>query len=329
MRNLFLLFCLIIQFPFPRCSLAETGTNTESIRENPVISDVYIGLFLFDIYKIDDANQNVSVDFILTLSWSDSSITATQYPGLLSDSKDIWKPRIRFANSINLESDPEDYMEMGPDGKLILKQRYFGDISLNQNFEDFPFDVQEIEIKLLFILPPDINTLADEGSTGQRELLTILDWDIGKGNLERSSGDFDEANFHYWSYSLSAKRQTGYYIWKVIFPLLLVVFMSWTVFWVDPVHIGAQLTVATTSMLTLIAYHFTLVDRIPNISYLTQLDVIIILANTFIFLALIEAIVTARLASLEKIEVARRIDNFSKLIFPGILLIILVYFLVF
>ena len=51
-----------------------------------------------------------------------------------------------------------------------------------------------------------------------------------------------------------AHRLLGFYIWKVMIPLVLIVFMSWTVFWIDPVHVAAQIGVATTSMLTFIAY---------------------------------------------------------------------------
>ena len=37
------------------------------------------------------------------------------------------------------------------------------------------------------------------------------------------------------------KRRSDFYIWKVVVPMLLVVLMSWSVFWIDPVNIGAQL----------------------------------------------------------------------------------------
>ncbi len=53
-----------------------------------------------------------------------------------------------------------------------------------------------------------------------------------------------------------ATRKPGYYVLKVIFPLILIVIMSWTVFWIAPSESGTQISVAVTSILTLIAYRF-------------------------------------------------------------------------
>jgi hypothetical protein len=308
-------------------SLAETVQNTQSVNEKNNISQLSVGMYMIDIVKIDDAGQKITVNFIMTLSWIDKNLAGVLQPGVLTNFENIWIPAVRFVNSLNLVKDPDDYLEIDSNGKFIYKQRYYGDISINQNFADFPFNDQLIDIKFVLILPSSMNSIYGESSTGQTETFTITNWDIQKGLLQKSSGDFDLENYHYWSYQFITTRRTGYYIWKVIFPLILVVFMSWTVFWVDPVHIGPQLTVATTSMLTLIAYHFTLVDRVPNISYLTRLDGFIIIANIFIFLALIEAILTSRLASLNKIDLARKIDLISRITFPSFFVLLIIYVL--
>ena len=69
--------------------------------------------------------------------------------------------------------------------------------------------------------------------------------------------------FEYSSYAFefTASRNVQHYIWKVILPLILIVAMSWTVFWIAATEVGPQLGVATTSMLTLIAYRFA-IDRL-------------------------------------------------------------------
>ena len=47
------------------------------------------------------------------------------------------------------------------------------------------------------------------------------------------------------------------YISKIILPLLLIVGMSWLVFWIDPELAGPQISIAVTPMLTL-AWAFVL-----------------------------------------------------------------------
>jgi len=92
--------------------------------------------------------------------------------------------------------------------------------------------------------------------------------------------------------------------------------VSWLVFWVDPIQIGAQLTIGATAMLTMIAYQFTLSNLIPPVSYLTRLDIFILLSNIIVFIALLEAILTSNLVSHDKKTIARRIDYLARFIFP-------------
>jgi hypothetical protein len=61
-----------------------------------------------------------------------------------------------------------------------------------------------------------------------------------------------------YAFEFYASRLAQYYLLKVILPLLLIVMMSWTVFWIDPTNGGPQISVAVTSMLTLIAYRFSI-----------------------------------------------------------------------
>ena len=56
--------------------------------------------------------------------------------------------------------------------------------------------------------------------------------------------------------------ETGF---RIILPLLLIVAMSWLVFWIDPELAGPQISIAVTSMLTLIAYRFMVGGMLPKI----------------------------------------------------------------
>jgi len=47
--------------------------------------------------------------------------------------------------------------------------------------------------------------------------------------------------------SFEARREIGYFIVKVIIPLIFIVAMSWVVFWIDPMESGTQISVAITS----------------------------------------------------------------------------------
>ncbi|MGH8563693.1 MAG: hypothetical protein ACREA0_23080 [bacterium] len=108
--------------------------------------------------------------------------------------------------------------------------------------------------------------------------------------------------------SITAKRQTGYFIFQIILPLALVVAMSWIVFWIDRAKFDTQIGIATTTVLTLVAYRFVVGALVPNVSYLTRMDYFLFGSTFLVFAALLQAVVTAILAKAEKIHTARRID---------------------
>jgi hypothetical protein len=71
-----------------------------------------------------------------------------------------------------------------------------------------------------------------------------------------------------YAFEFHATRLSQYYLLKVMLPLLLIAMMSSTVFWIDPTNGGPQISVAVTSMLTLLAYRFAIGSEVPKLPYL-------------------------------------------------------------
>jgi hypothetical protein len=97
---------------------------------------------------------------------------------------------------------------------------------------------------------------------------------------------------------------------------VLIVAMSWTVFWLNPEQFGPQIGIATTSMLTLIAYRFMVGGSLPMVSYLTRMDYFIFGSMILVFITLVQAVVTSILVNSERTTLAKRIDRWCRCIFP-------------
>jgi hypothetical protein len=223
-------------------------------------------------------------------------------------------------------------VDIGRNGKVQYLQRYRSPLATYHNLKKFPFDAHKFRIWLSSFeyAENEVQLVVDEKMTGRRKLLNISDWTINgvKGGIDRT---FAEAfgRFHsLYEFQISAKRQTGYYLWKVIMPLCLIVFMSWTVFWISPTQFAPQLGLSATSMLTLIAFQFAMASILPRISYFTVLDKFITGSTVLVFLALLESVTTSFLVSRKKTELALRIDNVCRIAFPltFVLMVLVVFF---
>jgi threonine/homoserine/homoserine lactone efflux protein len=79
---------------------------------------------------------------------------------------------------------------------------------------------------------------------------------------------------------------------------------------------GTQISVAITTMLTLIAYRFAIDLDLPKVSYLTRLDFFILISTILVYTSLIEVIVTSTFAKSERLSQARTIDRWMRWLFP-------------
>ncbi len=163
----------------------------------------------------------------------------------------------------------------------------------------------------------DLSFVAGEYN-GISEELSVADWSVTGFRVTDDPFVINTSSSTLAGFTavIEAERNSGYFLVKVILPLIFIVMMSWVVFWIDPRESGTQISVAVTSMLTLIAYRFAVGADTPKISYLTRLDFFILGGTILVFTSLIEVLVTSTYAKIGQFERAQRIDNWARLLFP-------------
>jgi cadmium resistance protein CadD (predicted permease) len=85
--------------------------------------------------------------------------------------------------------------------------------------------------------------------------------------------------------------------------------------------------VATSSILTLIAYRFVLAGLLPRLPYMTRMDYFTFGSTLLVFMALVEVIMSSAFAGHKYDKMAHTIDRLSKFAFPILFLLIFGWFL--
>lgn len=281
---------------------------------------VKIGVFIIDIDDIDGAEQNFTANVFYAASWYDPNIAERFDEREFLPVTKVWTPNLQILNQQKIWPTLPEVVEVHPDGLVIYRQRVWGQFSMPFDLKDFPFDSQEFVIQFVSIgrHEKEMEIIqSDEMASGLAESFSQADWNI-LGFKAKSQEYNPMKNIERKGFMLTfwAKRKTGYYIIKVIIPLVLIVMMSWTVFWIDPKDTGTQVGVAVTSMLTLIAYRFATDALLPKVSYLTRLDYFMLGSTILIFSGLIEVLITTALAKKDKLDLARRVDKNARFIMP-------------
>ena len=290
------------------------------LAQDPVAGtrDVEVGVVLIDIEDISSVHQNFIANFYLEFRWQDSSLAHEGTDSISRDLDDIWHPRLQLLIQQNLKETFPREVEIKPDGQVIYRQRVWGSFSQPLELEDFPFDRQRLEITLVEVKYGSLKVRYKVNpDSGISNSLSIPDWQVLGWGFEpavvqlNKSVKQDSLVFH-----LDVKRYYSFFILKVIFPLMLIVAMSWLVFWIDPSMAASQISVSVTAMLTMIAYRFAIGGMVPKLPFMTHMDYFVMASTILVFLSLMEVVYTSYLSNNDRLVKARRIDFHARWIAP-------------
>lgn len=325
-----LLFITI--FTFTSFLQASDLTSPPDTSEGPVI--VSVTMKLLDINEIEGASQSFNANVFFELEWVDKRLAHDGKSERKVKLDDIWHPNMEFANETFLRRTFPRIAYISPEGKVTFFQRMVGDFSQALVLNEFPFDVQTIELVLVAVDMihgnyMQIKPLHDEaGYIG--DSFSLPDWDIVRHSF--SAIPYKPISTAVGSPAVSFKvivnRKLGYYWLHIIIPLIFIVIMSMTIFWIPPHQQGVQVGISTTSMLTLIAYKFSISGNIPAVSYLTRLDIFILVSTVLVFFALIHSIVTAQMVDKGMEKLALKMDWVNRFLFPAVFIYTVLYILI-
>lgn len=276
---------------------------------------------MLDLESIDDAAQAFSASVFAVVRWHDPRLAHDGSGIERRDLDDIWHPRLQVVNRRQLAPTLPETADVGPDGTVTYRQRIVGQFSQPMDLVDFPLDHQTLAIQVVavgysqdeveFAELPEVPSTVLSG-------LSISDW-VVEGSRASSHGYQPlpavrpTAGF---ILELDVARRLGYYAWKIVLPLVLIVGMSWLVFWIDAEIAASKISIAVTSMLTLIAYRFMVGGMLPRISYLTRLDLFTTISTVLVFMTLLEAVLTVTLAKRGRHDRSLSADRLSRGLFP-------------
>ena len=225
---------------------------------------VSIGIWMVDITSIDSAQQSFTAEMALVLRWKDPRLAHTGNGVVRYPLEQVWHPRIAVVNETNSVSRKfPDLVEVEPDGTVNYRQRYAGAFTQPLRLRSFPFDRQTFRLQFVAVryranevqFVPDQDWI-DNGlkqAGGIATSITLPDWTIESWNTKSLSYAL-APGFEYsgYAFEFTASRNAQHYVWKVILPLVLIVIMSWAVFWIDPVTSNSQISTQSLRCLLLL-----------------------------------------------------------------------------
>lgn len=284
-------------------------------------TQVEIGFYVVDVLYIHDADETFEADFMYTLSWEDPRLVAeADLGGSVVSLEDIWSPSHTITNQRQVSRFFDEVASVDEQGRVYYRQRVLGQFTADLDLREFPFDEQDLLVQMVVLgdEAEHIQLVEDPRLRGSRENISPAGWSVEfvGPELRRETVESQDRSFPRVDHQLRAARLPQYYRLKVFLPLMLIVFMAWTVFWLDPKESGPQVGVATASVFTLIAFSLSLSTTLPRIAYATRADEFVLGSTLLVFFALGEAILTTTLAKQGRHRLALRLDRWARVAYP-------------
>jgi hypothetical protein len=293
-----------------------------------------VALHVLNLSSIDEVTERFQLTGYLLAQWRDPRLTYQpvgpndKYRMLATDS--VWRPQLVIINVVTPRQTYETTLRVEPDGLVSYVERFDALMTSTFHLKSFPFDAQKLEVivhpftdqqrSVAFVpdlLPVWTATEFSTYSSLESWHFRSLTFELGTAASQFGKHAVAEARFE-----ITVQRRYGFYLWKVFLPLLLMVVVSWSVFWFDPPEVSSQVQIAVTTILTIIAFALAISLTLPRVPYLTFADAFFLTCYIFAFVAMVELTAVHIAYRNERRKTAVRIRHTARWLVPAAFVVI-------
>lgn len=283
--RLFLAFCFFF--------LSGLAADTSPPAHLPVI--VETSFYLDDLIYIEDKAEVFTADITLRFKWNDPRLAFPSDKPLTylenavpSKLQEMWWPQIEFVSTDFPPVYDNQSLFIFPDGAVEYIIGLTGKFRTPLNFASFPFDTQTLKIgidsfvwdknilRFAATATPVVYSIENMVIHKEADVLKVEGKaSIGPGPVYERLGGTSE--FSTYEVSIVVKRKYGFYVYQVFVPLLIVLGISFAVFFDFTALLLAKVAFTLTAFLVFVAAKFAINQDLPRIGYMTMIDKVFVL----------------------------------------------------
>ena len=332
-RSLPTLLALLTAVALPRALAAQALPTGEP--PGPAPLPISIGLYVADFPDLDEDEKTFEFEATLSLHWRDERLAFD--PAQAGAAEMVWEGDYQFAEvfpgwwpQLVLRNESGQYerqavtLRVRPDGSVSYEERLQAIAEANLDLHAVPFDrqVYEIVFALAGFGSERVRLVPDPARSGRSDEMTLIQWELGPFSWEEIEFDAPVAAPHEGGVSavvfrLPLERRPGYILYTVVFPLMLLVALTWSVFWMDRESLGTRMDLSFIGVLTVVAFQIVVGDRLPRIPYLTLLNAFLYLSYAFLAASVVVNLRVGALDAKGEFERGNRLDRRCRWMFPA------------
>ncbi len=316
----------------------DTGLLSPPVVNNTPVK-VKTGLFLTNLIDVDEVKEMFRVSGYLFMTWKDPRLTFSPENGNKDRSykpDSIWIPLVFLVNATVQREKTNINIRGDADGTIHYLESFKAEMTTSFYLEPFPFDSESLEIYLEpFLDERETMTLEYDNrvaGVGTEPFVELAQWKILRLNgvehqqrIANTDKEISELEI-----DIVVQRRYRYYIWKVFLPLLAMVAIAYSAFWIKVTDYYTQISITLTAVLTEIAFLFAISTNLPKVPYLTFIDAFFLVSFGFSCACIVELVAVHQGLERNWPQHAERVRTISRILYPiiyvGVLLVIALVF---
>ena len=321
---------------------APATAQGESLWTHPGGSEPVIikaGFELLDLNAVDEEAETFEFEGVLRLTWRDERL-AFDPAELGADEKvykgsfqftelyDGWWPQVVLENQSGSMDRQGVLLRIEPDGTVWYVEEVDAVAETSLDLRRFPFDRQVLEARfktlgygaqdVRFEAAPELSGLLQFG----RNEIGTSSWRVQSYSVESIehdvvvAGSEGVATGSVLLAGIGVAREPGYFLRVVVAPLILLVMLSWSVFWMDRESLGERMDISFIGILTVVAFQIMTEETLPRISYFTIMSGFLAVNYLMLAASVVVNLYVGRLDRTGRSAIGDRVDRRCRWLFP-------------
>jgi hypothetical protein len=256
-------------------------------------TEVYVALIVDDITTVNEREGFVEMSGTLIIDWEwDIENCVPEEPSVYQgeqareELKTRWWPEFVLRDGIG-PRETKSVSLVVVCGFATIEERFQATVSQDfENLNDFPFDDHELSFTVMSSaqdnsavrIIEDYSEFVVQPEDEQNE--SLFQWASPEWNFNDfetslvDNGEQFEFFFPETTFPVQIDREPWFHISNIVLPLILIVSISWVVFWGNRgrMTLAERLGISITCLLTVVAFDFLTGDSLPRLAYTTRLD---------------------------------------------------------
>lgn len=306
--------------------------------ESPCV--VRAGFYLEGIDSIDEEAETFEFTGVLTLTWKDerqafdpdeAGVQEKIYQGdyQFNELAPAWFPQVMLVNRAGLFETSATILRIAPDGTNTLRQTVDAIAKTSLDMRKVPFDSQSLDavFEVFGFDRSEVQLLADESPARTDYAgIRVPQWTLSSFTSSASDVETPGAREPGFSEPIGSsrlvltanvERRPLFLVRLIVMPLLMIVLLSWSIFWMDRSSLGDRINLSFVGILTVVAYQIVVGDIMPRISYPTLLNTFLDISFYMMCAAAVVNLVVGAADMAGKVRRGERIDHRCRIIFPA------------